>query len=191
MCGRYLFRQELNQELEAWLETLDEETRNDLSLHDVYPSQKTLVLAEDLKPKIMRWGFQKWDEKGLVINARSETVDQSSFFKDHLKARRCLIEVEGFYEWDQEKQKYLVKPRNEKHFYMAGIYTDEPEPRFCILTTPSQGEFKELHSRFPLMIPERYKSRYLTQGDALLNDFRNLEILPITWENQSPQTRLF
>lgn len=191
MCGRYLFKQDITEELDAWLATLDEETRNDLSLHDVYPSQKTIVLTHDLKPSVMRWGFLKWDDKGLVINARSETVEQSSFFKDHLKHRRCLIEAEGFYEWDADKQKYLVKPKGNEPFYMAGIYTDEPTPRFCILTTASLGEFKHLHDRFPLMIPKRYRERYLNQGDTLLDDFKALDILPIQWENQSPQTRLF
>lgn len=191
MCGRYLFKQEVDEETRDWLNKLDPTMLQDLSLKEVYPSQKTLVLAEHLEPKIMQWGFQKWDQKGLVINARIETITESEFFKHHLKARRCLVQAEGFYEWDKDKQKHLVSPSLTKTFYMAGIYTDDPLPRFCIITNESTGDFNQLHTRIPLMIPTEYKERYLQDGANLLNDFKQLKQMPIKWENQSPLQQLF
>lgn len=191
MCGRYLFKQEIDSKTEEFLNSLDASIRQDLALHDVYPSNKTLVIGDQLKPEIMQWGLVKWDDKGLVINARTETLTESPFFKDHFKLRRCLIQAEGFYEWDTHKEKYLVKPVQKEPFYMAGLYTDDPQPRFCILTAASAGEFSSLHSRIPLMIPQAYAKKYIDQGDLFLKDFKALKQVDLYWENQSNQARLF
>jgi hypothetical protein len=49
MCGRYLFKQDEDDELEEWLKNLDVEDAKDLSLHVVYPSQKTIVLTQCIR----------------------------------------------------------------------------------------------------------------------------------------------
>lgn len=191
MCGRYLFKQENDEETERWLNELELMASPDLALREVYPSNRTLVLGHDLKPQVMQWGLPKWDNKGLVINARSETVKDSPFFKDHLEARRCLIKAQGFYEWDKDKRKYLVLPGQDKAFYMAALFTDDPLPRFCILTRNAEGEFATIHNRIPLMIPEAYIRKYLDNGFNLLEDFKALRSSPVRWEDQSIQTSLF
>lgn len=191
MCGRYLFKQENDEEIERWLNELDLMDASSIAIKDVYPSNRTIVLGPKEKPMVMQWGLLKWDNKGLVINARSETVSESSFFKDHLENRRCLIKAQGFYEWDKDKRKFLVMPDQNKTFYMAGLYTDDPLPRFCILTRASEGDFAQLHNRIPLMIPEAYRMKYLEDGFNLLEDFKALRQNPVHWENQSPQTSLF
>ena len=71
MCGRYLFKQDEDDELEEWLKNLDVEEAKDLSLHVVYPSQKTIVLTQGLKPMVAQWGHVKWDNKGRIIDRKS------------------------------------------------------------------------------------------------------------------------
>src|SRR5579871_2800282 len=65
----------------------------------------------------MRWGLvTSWskDEKPAfkTINARVETVTTSAAYRGAWKAgRRCVIPVEGFYEWKKlpdRKQPYLI-----------------------------------------------------------------------------------
>jgi len=189
MCGRYLFKQEKDDEVEAWLNELDIQDTSDLSLNVVYPSQKTIVLKKDLKPMIARWGHTKWDTKGVVINARSETVQTSPFFKEHIKERRCVIKADGFYEWDKEKRKFFVSEATDKPLYMAGIYDEENN--FSIITDEVHTSFSTLHSRVPLFIPEKYVNQYLENGNAMLSDFRNLKQLELHWVDQSIQTSLF
>lgn len=191
MCGRYLFSQTLDQESLDFLETLEVSEKQSLSLQDVYPSQKTLVLKDPTHYQVMRWGYQKWDSKQVIINARTESVQDSPFFKEDLKLRRCIIKASGFYEWDHDKQKHLIQPKEDEAFYMAGLYTDEKEPRFAILTQASSDEFSQLHHRIPLMIPKKYLQEYFDQGDQHLKDFTNLKQAPLIIENQSILNRLF
>lgn len=192
MCGRYLFKQNDDEELNDWIQKLNLESTADLSLREVFPSQKTIVLTDKDTPAIMRWGLKKWDDKGLIINARSESVKESPFFRDHLTLRRCLIKAEAFFEWNKDKQKNIVTGPLNKPFYMAGLYDDSTEiPTFAILTDEAEGNFRKLHNRVPLMIPEAYIQRYLDDGAALLDDFRNLKQPDLSWQSQAAQISLF
>jgi len=198
MCGRYLFSQdEDDEETVGWMEELRKEetseTLSAVSLGEVRPSNLTpvLILKEDLHPKIMRWGLPKWDDKGILINTRSETALSSPLFKQHVQQRRCIIKAEGFYEWDIHKNKFLIKSKNDKKLYMAGIYDDEPIPSFSILTRESEGEFAEIHNRIPLLIPEKYARKYLSDGAVLLDDLRKIPLEDLIIQVSTFQTSLF
>ena len=170
MCGRYLFRQEVDEEIERLLNELPMDMKKEISIHEVFPTQKTLVMDETQKLKVMQWGYPKWDSKGVVINARSETIKDSNVFNNDLKQRRCIIKAKGFYEWNSDKEKNLVTPINEDYFYMAGLYTNEEIPQFAIITTASSEPFSSLHNRIPLMIPKAYLNTYLKDGYAAFED---------------------
>ena len=192
MCGRYLFKQNDDEELNDWIQKLNLENPAELSLKEVFPSQKTIVLIAPDTPAVMRWGLKKWDDKGLIINASSESTKESTFFKEHLSLRRCLIKAEAFFEWNKDKQKNIVTAPQQKPFYMAGLYDDSTEtPTFAILTDEAEGNFRQLHNRVPLFIPEAYIQRYIDDGAALLEDFRNLKQTELTWKSQEPQISLF
>jgi putative SOS response-associated peptidase YedK len=192
MCGRYLFKLNDDEELQDWIQQLNLSEINDLSLGEVFPSQKTIVFSAPDTPMIMRWGLKKWDDKGLIINARSESVKDSPFFKDHLTYRRCLIKADAFFEWNKDKQKNIVTDPTQKPLYMAGIYDDSTEiPTFAILTDEAEGNFRELHNRIPMFIPEAYLQKYIDDGAHLLEDFRNLKQIELTYESQAAQISLF
>jgi putative SOS response-associated peptidase YedK len=192
MCGRYLFKQNDDEELHDWIQQLNLSETHDLSLGEVFPSQKTIVFSAPNKPVVMRWGLKKWDDKGLVINARSESVKESPFFKDHLTYRRCLIKADAFFEWNTDKQKNIVTDPTQKPLYMAGLYDNSTEvPTFAILTDEAEGDFRKLHTRVPLFIPEAYLQRYIDDGASLLEDFRNLKQIELIYENQTAQMSLF
>ena len=53
---------------------------------------------------ILRWGpvpyWAKDIEVGFAnINAMAETVDNKLAFREAFQGRRCLLSVDGFYEW--------------------------------------------------------------------------------------------
>jgi putative SOS response-associated peptidase YedK len=66
---------------------------------------------------LFRWGFiPHWaqaDTGPKPVNAKAETVAQSPLFGDALRARRCLVPADGFYEWRTVNRKKL--PANPAH----------------------------------------------------------------------------
>jgi putative SOS response-associated peptidase YedK len=64
----------------------------------------------------------------MQINARSESVFEKVTFKEAYKARRCLLMVNGYYEWlkmgKNEKVPYFISAKNSNYFAFAGIYEE-------------------------------------------------------------------
>jgi len=91
---------------------------------ELFPSQTAPVIVFDndaLSIKPMKWGFTKWDGKGNIINARSENIENNSFFKDSFSSRRCIIPSRGFFEWSHNNTKPNIKhatfPTNQTTFF--------------------------------------------------------------------------
>lgn len=187
MCGRYLFKLHEDAELDLWRDQLGS-AGSAVAWHDVRPAQQSLVFDGEDRPHIMRWGLPKWDQKGLIINARSESVAQSPFFKAHLTQRRVVVRADGFFEWDGDQQKYLVTLPDAEPLYLAALY-DEAH-HFAILTTQAQGAFRQIHDRVPLILSTEQRLRYLNEGFATLSSLEGLQGR-LSWRNQNPQIRLF
>ncbi|BDX33814.1 DUF159 family protein [Mycobacterium antarcticum] len=145
--------------------------------------------------RLMRWGLiPPWvkagadgspDTKGpLLINARAETVTTSAAFRASAKGKRCLIPMDGWYEWRPDGAASAGKKAPKTPFYMygadgeplfmaglwatwrppkdAGAPSDDPPLLSCtIITTDSAGPLAEIHDRMPLSIGERDWDRWL------------------------------
>jgi putative SOS response-associated peptidase YedK len=61
-----------------------------------------------------------------MFNARSETVGSKGVFKRLLPRQRCVVLLNGFYEWKQEaggkKQPYYISFGQDQVLRMAGLY---------------------------------------------------------------------
>jgi putative SOS response-associated peptidase YedK len=145
--------------------------------------------------RLMRWGLvPPWvktgadggpDTKGpLLINARAETVTTSGAFRNSAKGKRCLIPMDGWYEWRPNGESASGKKAAKTPFYMHGddgellfmgglwstwrpagnsdAPSDVPPLLSCtIITTESAGPLAEIHDRMPLTISERDWDRWL------------------------------
>lgn len=117
----------------------------------------------------LRWGLvPHWsphdDSSARMINARSETVLEKSSFRDSFRERRCLIPVNGFYEWQKRdgiKQPFLFQNRAKGLFALAGIwdrweYPGGKELNSCtILTTAANAVMRPIHHRMPVILPRK------------------------------------
>ena len=117
----------------------------------------------------LRWGLvphwsQGPDPAARLINARSETVMDKSSFRDSFRERRCLIPVNGFYEWqkrDGTPQPFLFQRRDKGLFALAGIWDRWEYPggrqlNSCtILTTAANPVMRPIHHRMPVILPRR------------------------------------
>ena len=102
----------------------------------------------------------------MQINARSETVFEKSSFKEAYKARRCLIPVNGYFEWKKDtttkkSQPYLIQSVTSEYMVFAGIYEwwydnalKKPILTCALLTTQPNDTIATLHHRMPVILKE-------------------------------------
>ncbi|WP_099025879.1 SOS response-associated peptidase, partial [Mycolicibacterium palauense] len=137
--------------------------------------------------RLMRWGFvPPWakagteggpDTKGpLLINARAETVATSPAFRAAAKHKRCLVPMDGWYEWRSNGERTDGKKAAKTPFFMyaddgepllmAGLWstwrprdlsgdaTDAGPPLLSctIITTDAVGPLADIHDRMPLSV---------------------------------------
>lgn len=160
MCGRYTFF--TDKELQEVDEIIDQ-ISNEMQLEkmktgEIFPTDLAPVFVpqDDMViPRLMVWGFPNFRNKGVIINARSETAREKKLFGSSLEKRRCVIPSTGFYEWDAEKKKFLFNMPDSGMLYMAGIYSQfDGENRFVILTTGANASVAEIHNRMPVILPK-------------------------------------
>lgn len=109
MCGRYVLYSDKEQaEIKEIIEEVNKKHHFVVKKGDVYPSNLAPIYAPtpDQNGKsleVMKWGYEVSFRKGLLINARSETILEKKTFKKDFLERRCIVPAASFYEWDQEK----------------------------------------------------------------------------------------
>lgn len=131
----------------------------------VAPARWSLVppWADDLKLKFP------------TFNARIETAAAKPTFKASVKAKRCIVPFEGYYEWVTEgshKTPFYVHRVDQQPLTLAGLYswwrspaTEEWHLTATILTMPSAGQLEPLHDRMPVLL-----------HPAMVDDWLNADI---------------
>src|SRR6516165_7147552 len=98
------------------------------------------------------------------INAKCETVHQLLTFRDAYRSRRCIVPVDGFFEWkaiksQKAKQPYAIAMKDGNPFGIAGLWENWKQPgtgewvrTFAIITTDANELVGEIHDRMPLIL---------------------------------------
>ncbi|WP_375459855.1 SOS response-associated peptidase [uncultured Enterovirga sp.] len=117
---------------------------------------------------VLRWGLiPSWAKDRKVawkfINARAESVATTGAFKTAYAKRRCLVPVDGFYEWrtvGKVKQPYAIGMTDGQPFTLAGLWENWKDPdsgewtrTFTIVTTSANDLVAKLHDRMPVANP--------------------------------------
>lgn len=128
------------------------------------------------------WGFRPfWLDRSSGqapqagwINAKAETAFDSPAFAPSLRAHRCIIPADAFYEWDRSHrppQPYAIGPaEGAAPLALAGIWTsarDGALPTAAILTTGPNRVMAPLHHRMPVILGKDDVGTFLA-GDAPL-----------------------
>jgi putative SOS response-associated peptidase YedK len=133
MCGRARLATDYS-EIKIQLGLQDFEPPNLRPSWNVAPTQDVLVVT--LHPETgvrvsqkMRWGLiPSWSKepkmKYPTFNAKAETVATLASFRGAWKAgRRCLVVMDGFYEWRKgDKQPFAIARVKNKLTVMAGLW---------------------------------------------------------------------
>ncbi|BCN31702.1 SOS response-associated peptidase [Anaeromicropila herbilytica] len=177
MCGRFLFTYDDDiDEMRELTDRILHKYGDDAKIKngEVFPTDKAVVILEDGKnmdPDFALWGFKSFNNKGVIINARAETVFEKKMFRESILNRRCIIPSTGFFEWNQtgEKHKYLFRIQQQKMLYMAGFYNEiAGERRFVILTTNANDSMSDIHHRMPVIIEKDYLEDWVQSKDISL-----------------------
>lgn len=124
--------------------------------------------AQGPRLMLMRWGFvpawAKEPAKGAPMNnARAETVAEKPTFREAWRRRRCLVPMNGFYEWNRagtQKTPYYIRMQDTEMFAVAGLYeywpgnpAASPMTTFAMLTTAANSLMEPIHDRMPVIVP--------------------------------------
>jgi len=145
------------------------------------PSQELLVIRQNYKTgkrslDLLRWGLIPYwcqDPTGgrKPINAKSETVARLPMFREAYQKRRCILPVDGFYEWRatrQGRQPYAIAMKDRSPFGIAALWENWKDPTtqervrtFVVLTTPSNDLVGRIHDRMPAILEPAGYERWL------------------------------
>ncbi len=174
MCGRFYVagdRDEQDEALHALIAEAQSKCRTPIKTGEVFPGDTAAVIGCDralnVKAFGMLWGMPRFDNKGAVINARSETADRLKMFSESSRLRRLVVPVSCYYEWekrDGRKYKYGIWQKGENLTLLCGLYAfdENGAARFVILTRDAASDIGFIHSRMPLILPKDALSDWLS-----------------------------
>jgi putative SOS response-associated peptidase YedK len=173
--------------------------------YNVAPAAAISAVIQQQAPAIasMTWGLQaEWMKtSGMqpMINARAETIHEKASFKNLIQRTRCVIPVNGFYEWKRLGQK-IRKPASEKQqqnkgkrsFYfhagafpslaLAAIYQQDAAGKLqaCIITTSANKLMAPVHDRMPVVLsPQSMRDWLLSEDQAQIDSL--MQPCPDDW----------
>ena len=178
MCGRYHFSAELLDEIRDLTEQKDWKLELGVLDRDIHPGDTAPVITAagdqggSLRACRQKWGYPGPGGKGLVFNARSESVFEKRMFRNSVSQRRAAVPVSWFYEWNKNKEKFTFTKEGSRILFLAGFYGRyEDGEHFVILTTRANASMAPVHSRMPLVL-EREQVR-----DWILDSAKTKELL--------------
>ncbi|WP_369053700.1 SOS response-associated peptidase [Kineococcus terrestris] len=217
MCGRYALRRDLDDLVEEF--EVDDDTLSGApegtvtrSLNTAPTTTPPVVLERARKEdpdgpptrslRALRWGLVPgWSKDATggprMVNARVETLlDKPSFSRAAL-ARRCLVPVDAWYEWQvspveppaggkPRKQPFAVGARDGSVLSLGGVYEFWRDPQradddparwlvsFAIVTKAAEPGLDRLHERMPLVVPRDLRDAWL---DPALDEREDVEAL--------------
>ena len=142
--------------------------------YNIAPTQMAPVVrpaAGGRRMDMLRWGLiPSWSKDKTIgpklINARGETVAQKSSFWEAYEQRRCLVPVDGFYEWRREsgvKQPFRIGLKGGAPFAFAGLWESWKVPAdqknageviesYTIITAEANEKIAPIHHRMPVIV---------------------------------------
>lgn len=150
-----------------------------------HPQLTVITDTHPQETRLQQWGLiPHWAKDNSIqrytLNARVESLAQRPAYRS---AKRCLILVDGFFEWQwldpqgKRKQKHLITHPHGELFALAGLWdqwvdrqTGEIVESCSIVTTAAIGVMCEIHNskqRMPFALVEDSIAGWLCQNPVL------------------------
>ena len=177
MCGRYTLTYDINALAQAF-NVAPSSSLHITARYNIAPTQQVLTILHNGAEHfdLLRWGLiPSWAKEEAIgskmINARAETLAEKPSFKRLLRARRCLVIADGFYEWKQEergpKTPMYITLKNREPFAFAGLWDAWKGPdgqpiRSCTIITTQPNELMiPIHNRMPVILSAAAREQWL------------------------------
>ena len=201
MCGRFVSTNSA-EEIANYFDAATS-TENPPANFNVAPTNDVLAVVADADDaravRSFHWGLVPiWAKNAKIassmINARSETVTEKPAFKGVFKKYRCIIPMDGFYEWQAAtadsplnakgkplKQPVFIHRVDGEPLAVAGLWSawrpkdsppETPWLHTCtVITTSANNTIAPVHDRMPVILPATSWRQWLdpteTDIDAL------------------------
>lgn len=195
MCGRFVSSSPPDEiaryfDAEPPPEAALEPSWNVAPTNDIY-----VVLADGGVRRVAphHWGLVPfWAKSPAVgnkmINARAEGLADKNAYKHAFRKRRCIVPVDGFYEWrkvpgQKTKQPYFIHRADGEPIAFAGLWEEWKGPdrtgeerlrSATIVTTTPNDLLATIHDRMPVILPPSAWDEWLDPANADLETLGRL-----------------
>jgi putative SOS response-associated peptidase YedK len=191
MCGRFVSSSSPDAIAEYFGATFAGETLGEN--YNVAPTNDVYGVVADsdgnLRLELFHWGLIPiWakDRKigAKMINARAESLAEKPAYKGIFRKHRCLIPMDGFYEWKAgtvdgpvtakgkpAKQPMYFQSANGEPLAVAGLWTAWRDPAAgkdgewlhstTVITTSANSTMRPVHDRMPVILPRSLWAEWL------------------------------
>lgn len=191
MCGRFASYKNLNK-----LKNIFDVINSDFNItqsYNVSPGQDVnIILSYKFENYLLssNWGYNfinsKTQNNQSVINSRIETINSKLLFKDSFLKRKCIIPVNGYFEWSKqegEKKPYFIQLGAGELIYLAGVwrkekYNDDKRRVFSIITKAANSKINKIHHRMPVVLNTNNAQDYLEtkDNDLIFNNYEDVDL---------------
>lgn len=152
--------------------------QNLIPKYNIAPTMPIPVLLNNGNYLYSHFGFlPSWAKQrsSMNINARSESIFEKQTFRDSFKFKRCIIPINGFYEWkveDKEKTPYFVSSNESSYMALAGIWDEWFDSELnmnivtvALITCDANDKLSKVHHRMPVVLQKEDFSIWLNSQD--------------------------
>lgn len=148
--------------------------------YNIAPSQAVVAVRENegtghREAAILSWGLvPHWAREPSIghklLNARAETAASKPAFRSPMRHHRCLVPMNGFYEWKRAgttRQPYFFYIPGKALFAVAGLWEHWGSPdgseieSVTLLTTAANADMEPIHHRMPVILEPQHYARWL------------------------------
>ena len=195
MCGRFVSASSADSIAEYFGATFNGESLGEN--YNVAPTNDIYGVVADadgsLRLEVFHWGLvPSWAKERKIgakmINARSETLAEKPAYKSVFRKHRCIIPMDGFYEWKAgtadgpvttkgkpAKQPMFIQREDGEPLAVAGLWAAWKDPAgqddgegggtwlhsATIVTTSANGTMSPVHDRMPVILPQSLWAEWL------------------------------
>jgi putative SOS response-associated peptidase YedK len=134
----------------------DDKKINEEIIEDNNSSKNENKKKSNLFLEAMKWGINTGRKDILLFNSRSDTINIYPFYK---KYKRCIIIIEGYYEWENKNKPYYISTieKYDNIIFLPGLYNEEIDNEgfsyksVSIITMNANKEIDFIHERMPVI----------------------------------------